>query len=220
MTQPRPAESQPEFGKLGICPACGALTQRRIVVNRHGTVICNHSHPSGKFHISTHSGYAVDACVSEDCRAVGFWVEDNDGPTLVYPLTGVRRPPAEGLEDRESQLYEEAAAIAPLSPRAACALVRVLLEAFLNRHLAVQGVFTAGKRLVELIDLAVSNLGLSSNLREGLTAIRKRGNMAVHDPYGLTDDARADELPWLFQAVDSLVDELHTTPKKWGELAN
>ena len=107
-----------------------------------------------------------------------------------------------------------------VSPRAACALVRVLLEAFLKRHLDVQGKPTTGKPLVELIDLAVSDLGLSSNLRNGLTAIRKRGNMAVHDPYGLTDDARADDLPWIFQAVDSLVDELHTNPKKWGELAH
>ena len=107
-----------------------------------------------------------------------------------------------------------------MSPRAACALVRVLLEAFLKRHLDAQRKSSTGKPLVELIDLAVSDLGLSSNLRNGLTAIRKQGNLAVHDPYGLTDDARADDLPWLFQAVDSLVDELHPNPKKWDELAN
>ena len=88
-----------------------------------------------------------------------------------------------------------------MSPRAACALVRVLLEALLKRHLDAQGKPITGNPLVELIDLAVSDLGLSANLRNGLTAIRKRGNLAVHDPCGLTDDARADDLPWLFQAV-------------------
>ena len=117
-------------------------------------------------------------------------------------------------------MYKEASAIAPISPRAACALVRVLLETFLKRHLETNGISTKGKKLVELIELAATDLGLSSSLQTALTAIRKRGNLAVHDPYGLTDDARADELPFLFQAVDSLVDELHTNPKRWAELAN
>ena len=215
-----PVEEQPEFGKLGICPVCGVLTQRRIIVHRYGNVFCPHESHGGKFQIGTHRGYAVDACVSEACGALGLWIEEDSGPKLVYPLTGARRPPAEGLEDREAALYEEAAALATMSPRAACALVRVLLEAFLKRHLDDRGKPITGKSLAELIDLAVSDLDLSSHLRNGLTAIRKKGNRAVHDPYGLTDDARAEDLPWLFQAVDSLVDELHTNPKMWAELAN
>ena len=188
----------------GVCPTCGAFAQRTSAL--------------GQAFGALGLGFAADQCVS--CHAFGLWVTQDDELRLVYPQTGVRNPPTEGLDAREEELYKEAAAIAPVSPRAACALVRVLLEAFLKRHLDAQGKPTTGKPLVELIDLAVSDLGLSSNLRNGLTAIRKRGNMAVHDPYGLTDDARADDLPWLFQAVDSLVDELHTNPKKWDQLAN
>ena len=58
---------------------------------------------------------------------------------MVYPQAGVRIPPAEGLNEEEVQIYKEAAAVAPMSLRAGCALVRVLLEAYLKRHLAIAG---------------------------------------------------------------------------------
>ena len=95
----------------------------------------------------------------------------------------------------------------------------MLLEAFLKRHLTETRQSVKGKRLEELIDLAVARLALSPTLKKGLTAIRKRGNAAVHDPYGLTDDTRSEELPRLFQAVDQLVDDLHVTPQLWDVMA-
>lgn len=190
----------PAHASPGTCPTCGVLTERRPVSNG--------------------PGWAVDQCVSTGCGGLGFWIRRDSKYQLVYPQARIRTPPTDGLDDRELAIYTEAAAVSPISPRAACALVRVLLEAFLKRHLEAKGSSTVGKPLVELIDLAVSDLGLSSSLRDGLTSIRKRGNMAVHDPYGLTDDARAEDLPWLFEAVDRLVDELHTNPNRWAELAN
>ena len=42
----------------------------------------------------------------------------------------------------------------------------------------------------------------------------------MHDPYGLTDDTRTSDLPWLFEAVDDLVDDLHIKPKKWDGISN
>ena len=113
----------------------------------------------------------------------------------------------------------EAAKVSPASPRAACALLRVLLEAFLKRHLTDAGQSVANKRLAGLIELAEDHLDLYPILKTGLTAIRNRGNTAVHDPYGLTDDAQAEDLPWLFQAVSDLVDDLHVKPQKWAGMA-
>ena len=138
---------------------------------------------------------------------------------MVYPQSGIRIPPTEGLKPEETKLYKEAAAVAPISRRAACALLRVLLEAFLKRHLADAGQSLKRESLAELIDMAVAHLDLSRTLKEGLTAIRKRGNASVHDPYGLTDDARSADLPWLFRAVDDLVDDLHVKPNKWAGMA-
>lgn len=169
----------------------------------------------------------VSQCVSQSCRALAVWIRAvvtekgiaKQVDYLAYPQARVRIPPADGLEDAEVKLYLEAAGIVPVSPRAACALVRVLLEALLKRHLDQAGHATKDKRLVDLIDLAVAELDLSQTLKTGLTAIRKRGNTAVHDPYGLTDDTRTEDLPWLFQAVDDLVDDLHVKPQKWAGMA-
>lgn len=138
---------------------------------------------------------------------------------MVYPNAAVRIPPTEGLEPEETELYEEAAAVAPASRRAASALLRVLLEAFLKRHLDEAGQPVKGKNLFELIEVAVDHLDLTQTMKKGLTAIRRRGNASVHDPYGLTDDARAADLPLLFQAVDDLVDDLHTKPTRWADIA-
>ena len=87
---------------------------------------------------------------------------------MVYPPTGIRIPPAEGLEPEETELYKEATAVAPTSPRAACALLRVLLEAFLKRHLtAAEGQTGKRKNLAELIDEAVAHLDLHPTMRAG-----------------------------------------------------
>ena len=138
---------------------------------------------------------------------------------MVYPQAGVRIPPTDGLKAGEIKLYEEAAAIERMSPRAARALLRVLLETFLKRHLLAAGPSVKNKRLVGLIDLAVEHLDLSQTLKQGLNGVREQGNTALHDPYGLTDDASAEDLRWLFQAVDELVEELHVKPQKWADLA-
>ena len=93
----------------------------------------------------------------------------------------------------------------------------LLLERFLKRHLATAGHSVERKKLVAVIDLAVEHLDLSKTLKTGVTAVREQGNTALHDPYGITDDANPEDLRWLFQAVDELVEELHVRPQKWAD---
>ena len=87
----------------------------------------------------------MSRCLSQTCQAFAFWIrrrsQESDGETteMVYPQTRVRTPPAEGLSEEEVKLYEETAAVGPVSRRAACALLRVLLEVFLKRHLTEAG---------------------------------------------------------------------------------
>lgn len=205
------ADDQLKWSKPGTCPSCGVVTDQRWdgYTGRSGQ--------QGDLYTSQ--------CVSLHCQALVVWIRKNNQSKIIFPQTGVRIPPQDGLTDEEVKLYEEAASVRPISPRAACALVRVLLEAFLKRSLAtaghsIQDSKGRDKRLTDLIDLAVQELDLSSTLKQGLTAIRGRGNTAVHDPYGLTDDARAEDLPWLFEAVDDLVDALHVKPQKWGKMVS
>ena len=217
----------------GVCPSCGVVTDHRWF----SEVLAQTYDPQLARGIShelegSQGRLLVSVCMSEQCQALTVWIksrteesddgeeESDDGEVeLVFPQPGARPPPAEGLTPDEIKLYEEAAGIAPASRRAASALLRVLLEAFLKRHLTKAGHSVKDEPLVKLISLAVEHLALSPTLRDGLTAIRKRGNAAVHDPYGLTDDARAEQLPRLFQAVDQLVDDLHVTPLIWADMA-
>ena len=216
------------WGQPGLCPSCGVVTEHIWFDD----IIGKRSNPlTGKIEeqrmVGSQGRPQVSLCVSQDCQGIAFWFGSYSGvpPTreisLVYPQEGFRKPPEDGLTEKETRLYKEAAAVAPVSPRAACALVRALLETLLKRSLKAAGLpFQTNngwdKPLTDLIDMAVANLPLSATLMGGLTAIRKRGNDAVHDPYGLTDDTRAEELPWLFQAVDDLVDDLHIKPQRWA----
>lgn len=228
-------DKQLEWYKPGTCPSCGVLTEHIWFLNLLGTRVGEDSDSYGNPIEHPMEGsqgrLLASKCVSAHCQVLALWLDSDDklrpsghGPRLVYPQMGIRHPPEEGLEPQEIKLYEEAASVAPASPRAACALVRVLLEALLKRNLVAAGHPIQGdkgwdKPLVDLIDMAVKELPLSASLMDGLTAIRNRGNSAVHDPYGLTDEARAEELPLLFQAVDDLVDDLHTKPKRWAGMA-
>ena len=218
-----------EWGKPGPCPSCGAITDHHWFSDVRPMV-----QGDGNAHVAappplfgSQGQLLVSKCVSQPCQSLAVWIRGlstENGISrhvtyLVYPQAGVRVPPEEGLELEEVKLYEEASDVAGRSPRAACALVRVLLEMLLKRHLAAKNHLTdINKRvpLAKLIEMAVDHLDLTPTLETGLNAIRERGNTVAHDPYSLTDDIRTEDLPWLFTAVDDLVDDLHVKPKKWG----
>lgn len=210
----------------GVCPSCGVLTDHIWFRELAGTYTGVGNKPDKETVGGLQGWLLASRCLSPRCKGLAVWVKKaptvNHAGTaeMVYPRARVRISPKEGLLPEEVQLYEEAAAVAPTSRRAASALLRVLLEAFLQRHLTTAGQSIKGKNLYKLIDMAVAHLDLSPTMKQGLTAIRKRGNESVHDPYGLTDDTRAEDLPWLFQAVDELVDDLHIKPAKWAGIAN
>ena len=211
----------------GTCPSCGVVTDHLWFTELKSTKWDNALSKKVTHGLGGRQGWPrVSRCLSQSCGALAFWIKKTSyehlkGETeMVYPQTGIRIPPPEGLEPEETELYEEAAAVTATSRRAACALLRVLLEAILKRHLTAAAHSVERKSLFELIDVAVIHLDLSQTLKDGLTAIRKRGNASVHDPYGLTDETRVADLPWLFRAVDDLVDDLYVKPNRWAGIAN
>lgn len=222
------------WGKAGPCPSCGVVTEHTWYTDASGRFLDPVAQQWADAWITGKQGkLRVSKCASPACGALALWLEAavpmgevaqrqwaRNVTVMVYPQAGVRIPPAEGLDADEVRLYMEAAAVAPMSLRAGCALVRVLLEAHLKRQLAARGHPVENKRLVDLIDMAVEHLDLSPTLKTGLTAIREQGNTAMHDPYGLTAATRPEDLPWLFQAVDELVEDLHVKPQKWAGMTS
>ena len=213
------------WGKPGRCPSCGVVTDHYWFPEVKSVEYDESRDWVVDELVGSQGELRASRCMSRACNALALWLR-RPGPQagswevrLVYPQAGVRIPPEDGLEPGEVKLYEEASGVAGRSPRAACALLRVLLEMLLKRHLVAKKHLTdVNKRvpLAKLIEMAVDHLGLTQTLETGLKAIRERGNTAAHDPYGLTDDTRVEDLPWLFAAVDDLVDDLHVKPKKWG----
>ena len=220
------------WGTPGRCPLCGVVTDH-FWFDEVKAVERDDHHETMAFVVDEMEGsqgeLLVSRCMSGACGALALWLKSADPQTgiekvrLVYPQAGVRIPPEDGLKPKEVKLYQEASDVAGRSPRAACALLRVLLEMLLKRHLVAEGHLTDVKQripLAKLIEMAAEHLDLTQTLETGLLAIREDGNTAAHDPYGLTDEARTEDLPWLFAAVDDLVDDLHVKRKKWDGIAN
>ena len=165
-------------------------------------------------------------CTRRSCLALSYWLRSPsehsyDGWSIerfVALYRDVRQPPNQGLESEEAELYREAAAVAGLSPRSACALLRLLMESFLKRHLKDAGHSVNKRKLFRLIEMAEQNLDLSSMLKSGLSAIRVQGNEASHDIYGISADTADENVKWLFVAIDQLIDDLYVKPQKWAEL--
>ena len=163
-------------------------------------------------------------CARADCAAMSYWLrrslEDfgwvEEGFVALH--RDIRQPPDQGLGPEEAELYREAAAVAGLSPRSACALLRLLMESFLKRHLKDAGHSVNKRKLFRLIEMAEQNLDLSSMLKSGLSAIRVQGNEASHDIYGISADTADENVKWLFVAIDQLIDDLYVKPQKWAEL--
>ena len=87
----------------------------------------------------------VEISICSHCESATFWLAEK----IIYPPTH-SAPQANGdLPDNVKQVYEEAAAIADQSPRAACALLRLAVEMLLE-HLGRTGNLNTNiKKLVE-----------------------------------------------------------------------
>jgi hypothetical protein len=114
------------------------------------------------------------------------------------------------------ELYDEAAAVAPVSRRAGAALARATIERLL-KHLDPEAPKRASlEKRIDLIEARVS-----TTLRELLDIVRITGNGAVHvddEPeeivsFALNDKEGAALLELLLDAANQLVDELIARPR-------
>ena len=91
-----------------------------------------------------------------------------------------------------------------LSPRAACALLRLAIEMLL-KHLGETGSINDGiKNLVKK--------GIDPGVQEALDIVRVIGNNAVHPGQIVFDDIT--DVQTLFQLINIIADVLITIPKK------
>lgn len=142
---------------------------------------------------------------------------------MVYPVQ-VRLGSAahDDMPPQVRELYEEAAAVAVVSPRAGAAFARVTVERLI-KHLDPDALRSA---MLEQRIARIKRQGISTSLGRMLDVVRVVGNGAVHvkdEPNDLVvlvlDDEQGPEfVNLLLQVTNDLVDELITKSRIVEEL--
>lgn len=158
--------------------------------------------------------WVMSLCSS--CSRASVW---RDGG-LIFPSVHVDVPRAHAdMPDAARTLYDEAAAVLPLSRRASAALARAAMEALLKELAPENGRPNLQNRLGVLQDR------INPALWRVLTALRVVGNDALHGDEDdlvvmyLTGDV-AETVEPFFGAINALVEELVTQPKRAEDLYN
>lgn len=137
------------------------------------------------------------------CKRVAVWEHE----TLVHPTAISNAPQAsDDMPENVKEIYNEARAIAEVSPRAASALLRLCLEELL-KHLNV-----AEGKLDSMIGSLVEE-GVEEELQQAMDILRLCGNDGIHRHIGeidLSEHQDAKEL--LFKLINVAVKELITRP--------
>ncbi|MBR8401484.1 DUF4145 domain-containing protein [Burkholderia cenocepacia] len=148
--------------------------------------------------------FTISHC--EHCDAPTIWHKD----ALIFPLHSTAEPPNADLPAEIRADFEEARAIANLSPRGAAALLRLAIQklcAFLGQP---------GKNINTDIGALVAG-GLPAKVQQALDSVRVIGNDAVHPgTIDLRDDR--DTVLKLFRLVNYIAYKTISEPKEIDEI--
>ena len=142
------------------------------------------------------------------CKEIAVWRHD----ALLYPISSYDFKPNDDMPDDIKADFLEAASVVSLSPRGACALLRLAVQK-LCVHLGGKG-----NDLNADIASLVQN-GLSARVQQSLDAVRVIGNQAVHPAeLNLKDDRETAGA--LFGIVNYIVENQITQMRSIDEIYN
>jgi Domain of unknown function (DUF4145) len=188
------AQQAPALNKGAfICPNCGAYAHQEwtaLMISVSGGMTSSEARAAKCAH----------------CEKFSYWVEDN----LVYPPRRQGPPPHPEMPEQPRADYDEAREILGLSPRGACALLRLALQKL------CKGLGEKGKDLNEDIANLVKK-GLRVEVQQALDSLRVIGNNAVHPgEFDVTDDLTTATA--LFECMNLIVEQLIAEPRRVDEL--
>ncbi len=183
------------------CPHCDVLAQHTKVDLYLG---------------GTKSNTAYTTCCSCNQKIVWHNIPKYDNVNgyvndykILYPSTHSIPMPNEDLPEDIKQDYMEAREICNLSPRSACALLRLALQK-LCKHLGESG------SINDMIGSLVKK-GLPLLVQQALDVIRVVGNNAVHPgEIDLTDDV--ETATQIFSWINFITEKLISNPKQLNAL--
>ena len=142
----------------------------------------------------------IRVSICTHCSQPSFWLQQK----IIYPSTQAFPSANSDLSDDVKKIYNEATTIAALSPRAACALLRLATEMLLEQLGETGDLNKNIKKLVEN--------GLNIRVQQSLDIVRVTGNNAIHpgkiEPDDITDTRT------LFDLINLIADALITQPKR------
>ena len=139
----------------------------------------------------------------------GGTTADIGDPVVVWPPVRVGPEPDPALENEILEDFQEARAVAPLSPRSAAALLRLALQKLLKK------VGQPGKNINADIAALVEQ-GLRVDVQKASDIVRLTGNDAVHP--GDIDAGDPDTVMPLFDLVNFIADDLISRPSRLESL--
>ena len=198
----------PEFKKGAFtCPNCSAFSKQDWEFNYVNETRGKFYDSSFNFNI-TNDIKKLYICKCENCGYLSFWYSGK----LCWPLnTGVEAPLEEMPSDIK-ELYLEASSIIELSPKGACAILRLALQKLCNR-LANQD---EKKKIDGAIKKLVEN-GLPQTLQKAMDTVRIVGDEAVH-PGEINIDDNKDIAIAMFRLMNIIVEKVVVEPKEINEL--
>jgi hypothetical protein len=176
------------------CPHCGAIAKQSWQARMQNLG----QHPD-----NTRNVIRIGTC--DHCGNFSLWHFDQ----MVFPDRGNAPPPNPDMPASVKSHYEEAAAVAAKSPRAAAGLLRLALQV-LCKELGEAG---------ENINVDIGSLvkkGLPATVQQSLDVVRVTGNHAVHPGQIDTDDEQV--VGALFALLNVVVEYMVALPKRVGAL--
>ncbi|KAB2493908.1 hypothetical protein COK18_29420 [Bacillus cereus] len=141
------------------------------------------------------------------CTEYMIWKKDE----IIYPTSHNVEEARSDMPESVKSLYNEARGIVRLSPKSACALLRLSLEKLLV-HLGCP----ESKRVVDNIKLLKEQGKVDEYVYDALESVRLVGNNAVH-PGKINIDDNPDYAHILFSLLNYIVDELISRPARAKE---
>ncbi len=186
----------PAYEATGFnCPSCDVYSEQLWFQVAYG----NEGHKGNSYH-----GFVKDLKISfcRKCCLFTIWLEEK----MIFPIVSSAPMPSDDMPDDIKADYLEARSIINYSPRAACALLRLVMQK-LMAHLGGKG-----KDLNKDIGMLVEN-GLPVKVQKALDSVRIIGNEAVHPgELDLKDDIETANK--MFKLVNMVVEVMITQPKE------
>jgi len=157
-----------------------------------------------------HTVYNLNLSNCFSCKETTVWVHDK----IVNPITSHNLEKPEDLPPEAEGIFDEAAAILEISPRASAALLRLCVQIICEKICDNLGAYKKGMTIDKMIQ-TMHEHGLSQRLKDSLDIVRIKGNDAVHEIV-LTDNK--ETAVRLFKIISTICNQMITSARLEEEM--